>query len=78
MRKQHPNSKLTLKNLLAAAELLSATADRPGHRGKKLAAYEAAARLATSGKFATPPPPPKLVFDNTTRPGNRGFPFTSP
>jgi hypothetical protein len=51
-----------LKNLAAAARTLGDTAAPAG--GKKVEAKGKAARVAATGRFATPPVPPKLVIDN--------------
>jgi hypothetical protein len=57
-----PSRAIVLKDLAAAARTLGDAAPAPG--GKKEEAKGKAAKVATSGRFATPPVPPKLIVNN--------------
>jgi len=63
-----PTRATVLKDLAAAARTLGEA--RPAvAAGKKVEAKDKAARVAATGRFATPPVPPKLIVNN--EPGRR-------
>jgi hypothetical protein len=61
-----PSRAIVLKDLMTAAKTLAAPAPEAA-TGKKVDAKAKAARVAASGRFATPPVPPKLIVNNEGR-----------
>jgi hypothetical protein len=61
-----PSRAVVLKDLAAAARTLGEAQPAPAATGKKADAKGRAARVAATGRFATPPAPPKLIVNNET------------